>query len=187
MRSGEEGTWSAKRCLFLPHTLCSPTHSPAPSLYLSSPKPLPRYGGFSLGGRDPDLPSGREVVRTVAEIRALLSPQPGNALDRILNNLTQWALGLDTRNSLKVGAGAGRQGWPRTPKVTHISEPYGPCSAQIWFNNKGWHAMVAFVNRASNGLLHALLPSGPVRHAHSITTLNHPLNLTKEQLSEATL
>ncbi|XP_017450204.1 ATP-binding cassette sub-family A member 7 isoform X3 [Rattus norvegicus] len=117
-----------------------------------------RYGGFSLGGRDPDLPSGREVVRTVAEMRALLSPQPGNTLDRILNNLTQWALGLDARNSLK-----------------------------IWFNNKGWHAMVAFVNRANNGLLRAFLPSGSVRHAHSITTLNHPLNLTKEQLSEATL
>ncbi|XP_059108000.1 phospholipid-transporting ATPase ABCA7 [Peromyscus eremicus] len=117
-----------------------------------------RYGGFSLGGRDPDLPSGHEVVRTVAEMRALLSPQPGNALDRILNNLTQWALGLDAHNSLK-----------------------------IWFNNKGWHAMVAFVNRANNGLLHALLPSGTARHAHSITTLNHPLNLTKEQLSEAAL
>ncbi|GAB1295321.1 ATP-binding cassette sub-family A member 7 [Apodemus speciosus] len=117
-----------------------------------------RYGGFSLGGRDPDLPSGHEVARTVAEMRALLSPQPGNVLDRILNNLTQWALGLDARNSLK-----------------------------IWFNNKGWHAMVAFVNRANNGLLHALLPSGLVRHAHNITTLNHPLNLTKEQLSEAKL
>ncbi|CAH6779324.1 phospholipid-transporting ATPase ABCA7 [Phodopus roborovskii] len=117
-----------------------------------------RYGGFSLGGRDPDLPSGREVVRTVSEMRALLSPQPGKALDRILNNLTQWALGLDAQNSLK-----------------------------IWFNNKGWHAMVAFVNRANNGLLHALLPKGIARRAHSITTLNHPLNLTKEQLSEAAL
>ncbi|XP_052020849.1 phospholipid-transporting ATPase ABCA7 isoform X3 [Apodemus sylvaticus] len=117
-----------------------------------------RYGGFSLGGRDPDLPSGHEVARAVAEMRVLLSPQSGNVLDRILNNLTQWALGLDARNSLK-----------------------------IWFNNKGWHAMVAFVNRANNGLLHALLPSGLVRHAHNITTLNHPLNLTKEQLSEATL
>lgn len=117
-----------------------------------------RYGGFSLGGRDPDLPSGYEVVRTVSEMRALLSPQPGKALDRILNNLTQWALGLDAQNSLK-----------------------------IWFNNKGWHAMVAFVNRANNGLLHALLPTGTARHTHSITTLNHPLNLTKEQLSEAAL
>lgn len=58
---------------------------------------------------------------------------------------------------------------------------------QIWFNNKGWHAMVAFVNRANNALLRARLPPGPARRASSIVTLNHPLNLTKEQLSEATL
>lgn len=47
--------------------------------------------------------------------------------------------------------------------------------------------MVAFVNRANNALLHAHLPPGLSHHAHSITTLNHPLNLTKEQLSEAAL
>nr|XP_044990914.1 phospholipid-transporting ATPase ABCA7 isoform X2 [Jaculus jaculus] len=117
-----------------------------------------RYGGFSLGGRDPDLPSGQDVGHTVAELRALLNPQPGDALDRVLNNLTQWASGLDAQNSLK-----------------------------IWFNNKGWHAMVAFLNRANNALLQAHLPQGPSRSGHSITTLNHPLNLTKEQLSEATL
>ncbi|XP_031293899.2 phospholipid-transporting ATPase ABCA7 isoform X6 [Camelus dromedarius] len=117
-----------------------------------------RYGGFSLGGRDPGLPSGLEVGRSVEELRALLSPQPGGALDRILNNLTAWALSLDTPDSLK-----------------------------IWFNNKGWHAMVAFVNRANNALLHARQPPGPTRQAHSIITINHPLNLTKEQLSEAAL
>ncbi|XP_025716884.1 phospholipid-transporting ATPase ABCA7 isoform X1 [Callorhinus ursinus] len=117
-----------------------------------------RYGGFSLGGRDPGLPSGQEVSRSVEELRVLLSPPPGGALDRILNNLTAWAHSLDTEDSLK-----------------------------IWFNNKGWHAMVAFVNRANNALLRARLPPGPARRAHSITTLNHPLNLTKEQLSEAAL
>ncbi|XP_062967298.1 phospholipid-transporting ATPase ABCA7 [Cynocephalus volans] len=117
-----------------------------------------RYGGFSLGGRDPGLPSGHEVAQSVEELRALLSPQPGEALDRVLNNLTVWAHGLDAQDSLK-----------------------------IWFNNKGWHAMVAFVNRANNALLRAHLPPGSDGHAYSITTLNHPLNLTKEQLSEATL
>ncbi|KAJ8777051.1 hypothetical protein J1605_014915 [Eschrichtius robustus] len=110
-----------------------------------------RYG-------DPGLPSGLEVGRSVEELRALLSPQLGGALDRILNNFTAGALGLDTQNGLK-----------------------------IWFNNKGWHAMVAFVNRANDALLRARLPPSPARHAHSITTLNHPLNLTKEQLSEAAL
>ncbi|XP_028015270.2 phospholipid-transporting ATPase ABCA7 [Eptesicus fuscus] len=117
-----------------------------------------RYGGFSLGAPDVGLPSGHEVGRSLEELRALLSPQPGGALDRILNNLIAWAHGLDAQDSLK-----------------------------IWFNNKGWHAMVAFVNRANNAVLHARLPPGPTRHAHSITTLNHPLNLTKEQLSKATL
>lgn len=56
------------------------------------------------------------MARTVAEMRALLSPQPGNVLDRILNNLTQWALGLDARNSLKVGAEASRQGGQGEPR-----------------------------------------------------------------------
>uniref|UniRef100_A0A8D2JSS6 ABC transporter domain-containing protein n=1 Tax=Sciurus vulgaris TaxID=55149 RepID=A0A8D2JSS6_SCIVU len=102
--------------------------------------PAPRYGGFSLGGRDPDLPSGTELIRSVEQLRALWV-QPG------------------------------------------LPDPVAS-TPQIWFNNKGWHAMVAFVNRANNALLHAHLPQGPARHAHSITTLNHPLNLTKEQLSE---
>lgn len=103
MRSGEVGPGAGNP--LVASTLPAP-HSPC--LYL---KPFPRYGGFSLGGRDPDLPSGREVVHTVAETRALLTPKPGSALDHILNNLTQWALGLDAQNSLKVGAGA--RSWER--------------------------------------------------------------------------
>ncbi|XP_030651874.1 phospholipid-transporting ATPase ABCA7 isoform X2 [Nomascus leucogenys] len=117
-----------------------------------------RYGGFSLGGRDPGLPSGQELGHSVEELWALLSPLPGGALDRVLKNLTAWAHSLDAQDSLK-----------------------------IWFNNKGWHSMVAFVNRANNAILRAHLPPGPARRTHSITTLNHPLNLTKEQLSEAAL
>uniref|UniRef100_A0A8C8YZG7 ATP binding cassette subfamily A member 7 n=1 Tax=Prolemur simus TaxID=1328070 RepID=A0A8C8YZG7_PROSS len=117
-----------------------------------------RYGGFSLGGRDPGLPSGYKVGRSVEELRALLSPPPGGALARVLNNLTAWAHSLDAQDSLKV-----------------------------WFNNKGWHSMVAFVNRANNALLHAHLPPGPASRAQSITTFNHPLNLTKQQLSEIAL
>lgn len=125
--------------------------------------------------------------RSVEELRALLSPQPGGALDRLLNNLTVWARGLDAQDSLKVGAGgwwAG--GWWRQVGPRH-PDPWALTPPQIWFNNKGWHAMVAFVNRANNALLRARLPRGPARRAHSITTLNHPLNLTKEQLSEATM
>ncbi|KAH0625883.1 hypothetical protein JD844_034238 [Phrynosoma platyrhinos] len=59
--------------------------------------------------------------------------------------------------------------------------------AQVWFNNKGWHAMVSFVNVASNGLLRASLPAGADRSHYGITAINHPLNLTKEQLSKAAM
>nr|KAF6346092.1 ATP binding cassette subfamily A member 7 [Pipistrellus kuhlii] len=117
-----------------------------------------RYGGFSLGALDVGLPSGHEMRRSLEELRALLNPQPGGVLDHTLNHILTWTHGLDPQESLK-----------------------------IWFNNKGWHAMVAFVNRAYNALLHARLPPGHTRHARSITTLNHPLNLTKEQLLKASL
>lgn len=58
---------------------------------------------------------------------------------------------------------------------------------QVWFNNKGWHAVVSFLNVASNGLLRARLPPGTDPTRFGITATNHPLNLTKEQLSEAAL
>lgn len=79
-----------------------------------------------------------------------------------------------------MGGSPAGQGRPR--HSDHSAPP-----PQIWFNNKGWHAMVAFVNRANNALLRAQLPPSPAGRAPSIVTFNHPLNLTKEQLSEATL
>uniref|UniRef100_A0A673INR0 P-type phospholipid transporter n=1 Tax=Sinocyclocheilus rhinocerous TaxID=307959 RepID=A0A673INR0_9TELE len=60
------------------------------------------------------------------------------------------------------------------------------CS-HVWFNNKGWHAMVAFMNVANNGILRANLPPGADLNEYGITAINHPLNLTKEQLSEVTV
>lgn len=59
--------------------------------------------------------------------------------------------------------------------------------SQVWYNNKGWHAMVAFMNVANNAILRAFLPQhvNPVKYG--ISAVNHPLNLTKEQLSEVTV
>uniref|UniRef100_A0A3Q2D7Z4 P-type phospholipid transporter n=1 Tax=Cyprinodon variegatus TaxID=28743 RepID=A0A3Q2D7Z4_CYPVA len=57
-------------------------------------------------------------------------------------------------------------------------------NVKVWYNNKGWHAMVSFVNVMNNGLLRASLPPGAERRRHGITAYNHPLNLTKEQLTE---
>uniref|UniRef100_A0A672SCZ1 Retinal-specific ATP-binding cassette transporter-like n=1 Tax=Sinocyclocheilus grahami TaxID=75366 RepID=A0A672SCZ1_SINGR len=55
-------------------------------------------------------------------------------------------------------------------------------NVKVWFNNKGWHAMVAFMNVANNGILRANLPPGADLNEYGITAINHPLNLTKEQL-----
>uniref|UniRef100_A0A6Q2ZEB5 P-type phospholipid transporter n=1 Tax=Esox lucius TaxID=8010 RepID=A0A6Q2ZEB5_ESOLU len=57
----------------------------------------------------------------------------------------------------------------------------------VWYNNKGWHAMVAFMNVANNAILRAYLPRNANPMEYGITAVNHPLNLTKEQLSEVTV
>ncbi|XP_030396295.1 phospholipid-transporting ATPase ABCA7 isoform X4 [Gopherus evgoodei] len=118
-----------------------------------------RYGGISLGAHSSQaLPSAEEVDGAVQEIRAVLNIPKGSPIDRLLGNLSNFIEGLDTRNNVKV-----------------------------WFNNKGWHAMVSFVNVVNNGLLRASLPPGAEPWRYGITAINHPLNLTKEQLSEAAL
>ncbi len=58
---------------------------------------------------------------------------------------------------------------------------------QIWFNNKGWHSIGAFLNVMNNGILRANLPPGKDPRQFGITAFNHPLNLTKEQLSQVAL
>lgn len=47
--------------------------------------------------------------------------------------------------------------------------------------------MVAFMNVANNAILRANLPPDVDLNEYGITAINHPLNLTKEQLSEVTV
>uniref|UniRef100_A0A8C9Y356 ATP-binding cassette, sub-family A (ABC1), member 1A n=1 Tax=Sander lucioperca TaxID=283035 RepID=A0A8C9Y356_SANLU len=58
---------------------------------------------------------------------------------------------------------------------------------QIWFNNKGWHSIGSFLNVLNNGILRASLQAGQDPTKFGITASNHPLNLTKEQLSQVAL
>uniref|UniRef100_A0A3Q3LEW5 P-type phospholipid transporter n=1 Tax=Mastacembelus armatus TaxID=205130 RepID=A0A3Q3LEW5_9TELE len=115
-----------------------------------------RYGGFSLGGSATQtLSQVPQVQNSVMEVRARYRVPQNSSLDRLLTRLPDFLEGLNSRNNVKV-----------------------------WYNNKGWHAMVSFVNVMNNGLLRANLPPGPERMKHGITAYNHPLNLTKEQLTE---
>ncbi|XP_035280221.1 phospholipid-transporting ATPase ABCA1-like isoform X1 [Anguilla anguilla] len=118
-----------------------------------------RYGGFSLGASSNQvLPPVDEVNDAIARVKKLLSLEEGMAADRFLKSLSQFIQGLDTKSNVK-----------------------------IWFNNKGWHSIGAFVNVMNNGILRANLPKGQDPRKFGISAFNHPLNLTKEQLSQVAL
>uniref|UniRef100_A0A3P9KJX1 ABC transporter domain-containing protein n=1 Tax=Oryzias latipes TaxID=8090 RepID=A0A3P9KJX1_ORYLA len=85
-----------------------------------------------------------------------------------------------------VGAG----GLP--PPEMKLSAHYPPGriltrSSQVWFNNKGWHSVPAFMNVMNNAILRANLPPDADPSNYGIMSFNHPLNLTKEQLSQVAL
>uniref|UniRef100_A0A9J8ACW3 P-type phospholipid transporter n=1 Tax=Cyprinus carpio carpio TaxID=630221 RepID=A0A9J8ACW3_CYPCA len=124
-----------------------------------------RYGGFSLGARSTQvLPPAEEIddaisrVREIFQLGKVSQNDSGSAADRFLKSLSAFINGLDTKNNVK-----------------------------IWFNNKGWHSIGAYLNVMNNGILRASLPPGKDPRQFGITTFNHPLNLTKEQLSQVAL
>uniref|UniRef100_A0A3Q1IPK7 P-type phospholipid transporter n=1 Tax=Anabas testudineus TaxID=64144 RepID=A0A3Q1IPK7_ANATE len=105
---------------------------------------------------------GGRATQTLSQIHdvqdsvmAIRSRYRNSSLDHLLKRLPEFLGRLNSQNNVKV-----------------------------WYNNKGWHAMVSFVNVMNNGLLRASLPPGPERGKRGITAYNHPLNLTKEQLTE---
>ncbi|GAB0205031.1 phospholipid-transporting ATPase ABCA1 [Grus japonensis] len=118
-----------------------------------------RYGGFSLGASSSlMLPPSHEVTDAIKQVKKILELAQGSAGDRFLNSLASFMKGLDTKNNVKV-----------------------------WFNNKGWHAIASFLNVINNAILRANLQQGKNPSAYGITAFNHPLNLTKQQLSEVAL
>ncbi|XP_057217516.1 phospholipid-transporting ATPase ABCA1 isoform X1 [Triplophysa rosa] len=118
-----------------------------------------RYGGFSLGAKSSQaVDEPQHIEESVLAIRRRYSIPENSSFDQLLHRLPGVLKGLASQNNVKV-----------------------------WFNNKGWHAMASFVNIMNNGLLRANLPPGLERRKFGMTAFNHPLNLTKEQLSEMAL
>ncbi|XP_061831887.2 phospholipid-transporting ATPase ABCA1 isoform X4 [Nerophis lumbriciformis] len=119
-----------------------------------------RYGGFSLGGNtiktSPQELSVQDSIRKIrTRYRVPLDERLNGALDKFLDKLPGFVERLNTESNVKV-----------------------------WFNNKGWHAMVSFVNVMNNGILRAGLPPDQQKQKYGITAYNHPLNLTKVQLTQ---
>ncbi|XP_075906360.1 phospholipid-transporting ATPase ABCA1-like [Nelusetta ayraudi] len=118
-----------------------------------------RYGGFSLGARSSQIPAHTDDIDlAIAQLRRRFRLDRGTAADRFFNSLSGFIQGLDTKNNVK-----------------------------IWFNNKGWHSIGSFLNVMNNGILRASLQPGQDPAQFGITAHNHPLNLTKEQLSQVAL
>ncbi|XP_056149332.1 retinal-specific phospholipid-transporting ATPase ABCA4 [Lampris incognitus] len=118
-----------------------------------------RYGGLSVGGQLPILDVDPQNIRSVFH-------QLGQML-----NITG---GYYSRLALKdIG-----------PFLRYMESEF---NVKVWYNNKGWHAVVAFMNVANNAILRAFLPRSANPVEYGITAINHPLNLTKEQLSEVTV
>ncbi|XP_035980943.1 retinal-specific phospholipid-transporting ATPase ABCA4 isoform X2 [Fundulus heteroclitus] len=118
-----------------------------------------RYGGISVGGQLPVLGVQPKTLQELAtQLGQLLNITGGRYSKQTLDGIGKFLRYMETQNNVKV-----------------------------WYNNKGWHAMVSFMNVANNGILRANLPKGADLDEYGITVVNHPLNLTKEQLSEITV
>ncbi|KAK9538762.1 hypothetical protein VZT92_003912 [Zoarces viviparus] len=118
-----------------------------------------RYGGLSVGGQLPILDVNPKDIQNVF-----------NQLGRMLNITAGYYSGLALR---EIG-----------PFLRYMESEF---NVKVWYNNKGWHAMVAFMNVGNNAILRAFLPPSAKPVEFGITAINHPLNLTKEQLSEVTV
>ncbi|CAJ1081870.1 retinal-specific phospholipid-transporting ATPase ABCA4a [Xyrichtys novacula] len=118
-----------------------------------------RYGGISVGGQLPVLNLQPKTIQDVAaQLGRLLNITGGTYSNQTLRDIGLFLRYMETQNNVKV-----------------------------WYNNKGWHAMVSFMNVANNAILRANLPKDANLNEYGITAINHPLNLTKEQLSEITV
>ncbi|XP_057573896.1 retinal-specific phospholipid-transporting ATPase ABCA4 [Hippopotamus amphibius kiboko] len=135
-----------------------------PALILSSLKSKywvneQRYGGISIGGKLPAPPiTGEALVGFLSDLGQLMNVSGGPITREASEEMSAFLKHLETEDNIKV-----------------------------WFNNKGWHALVSFLNVAHNAILRASLHEDRNPEEYGITVISQPLNLTKEQLSEITV
>ncbi|XP_062844042.1 retinal-specific phospholipid-transporting ATPase ABCA4 isoform X2 [Trichomycterus rosablanca] len=118
-----------------------------------------RYGGLSVGGKLPVLDvDPKDLQKVLNQLSYIMNITGGPNAKAAIKELGAFLRDMESEYNVKV-----------------------------WFNNKGWHAMVAFMNVANNAILRANLPHQSNPSDYGITVINHPLNLTKEQLSDVTV
>ncbi|XP_039092407.1 retinal-specific phospholipid-transporting ATPase ABCA4 [Hyaena hyaena] len=118
-----------------------------------------RYGGISIGGKLPVLPITAEaLVGFLSHLGQIMNVTGGRITREASKEMPAFLKHLETEDNIKV-----------------------------WFNNKGWHALVSFLNVAHNAILRTSLHKDKNPEEYGITVISQPLNLTKEQLSEITV
>nr|XP_055058409.1 retinal-specific phospholipid-transporting ATPase ABCA4 isoform X1 [Misgurnus anguillicaudatus]XP_055058410.1 retinal-specific phospholipid-transporting ATPase ABCA4 isoform X1 [Misgurnus anguillicaudatus]XP_055058411.1 retinal-specific phospholipid-transporting ATPase ABCA4 isoform X1 [Misgurnus anguillicaudatus]XP_055058412.1 retinal-specific phospholipid-transporting ATPase ABCA4 isoform X1 [Misgurnus anguillicaudatus] len=118
-----------------------------------------RYGGLSVGGQLPILDvDPEEIQNALSQLGRMMNISGGRYSKLAMQEIGTFLRYMESEYNVKV-----------------------------WYNNKGWHAMVSFLNVANNAILRAFLPPHVNPSEYGITVINHPLNLTKEQLSEVTV
>ncbi|XP_057649320.1 retinal-specific phospholipid-transporting ATPase ABCA4 [Chionomys nivalis] len=118
-----------------------------------------RYGGISIGGKLSAIPvTGEALLGFLSDLGQMMNVSGGPVTREASKEMLDFLKHLETKDNIKV-----------------------------WFNNKGWHALVSFLNVAHNAILRASLPKDKDPEEYGITVISQPLNLTKEQLSEITV
>ncbi|XP_036439062.1 phospholipid-transporting ATPase ABCA1-like isoform X2 [Colossoma macropomum] len=114
-----------------------------------------RYGGISVGGVNSQVRMNEsEITAALLDLRALFNSSQNDVTDKVFQDLETLLIELGTKNNVKV-----------------------------WFYNQGWHSIASFLNIATNAILRGNLPAGLQPKLYGISAFNHPLNLTKQQLS----
>ncbi|XP_028420639.1 ATP-binding cassette sub-family A member 1 isoform X1 [Perca flavescens] len=114
-----------------------------------------RYGGISVGAVNSQVLLTEAAIKaSFMDLRNLFSSFQDNLTDQIFQNAETLLKKLGTRDNVKV-----------------------------WFYNQAWHGMVSFLSVANNAILRGNLLAGQDPRRYGISVSNHPLNLTKEQLT----
>ncbi|XP_045920999.1 phospholipid-transporting ATPase ABCA1-like isoform X1 [Micropterus dolomieu] len=114
-----------------------------------------RYGGISVGAVNSQVLLTEGAIEVAfSDLKDLFSSFQDNVTDQIFQKAKTLLKKLGTRDNVKV-----------------------------WFYNQAWHGMVSFISVANNAILRGNLPAGQEPRQYGISVSNHPLNLTKEQLS----
>ncbi|XP_069561182.1 phospholipid-transporting ATPase ABCA1 [Brachyistius frenatus] len=114
-----------------------------------------RYGGISVGAINSQVRmTEAQIEAAFKDLRDLFSSFQDNVTDQTFQKAEILLKNMGTRDNVKV-----------------------------WFYNQAWHGVVSFLGVANNGILRGNLPAGRDPRQYGISVSNHPLNLTKAQLS----